>query len=70
MRRIRLVHMLMMVSNAFSYILVSMLKVLFKELDRAYRYWGYVEHHPAHAPLPEGAYSEALDFVEWSYTGA
>lgn len=42
----------------------------FEELDRSYRYWGYVEHHPAHAPLPEGAYSEALDFVEWSYTGA
>ena len=33
-----------------------------------YRYWTYLENHPAHAPLPPQAHAEAMDALTWSYT--
>lgn len=38
-------------------------------LDLEYRYWAFMESHPAHAPLPSSARSDALDALTWSYTG-
>ena len=37
-------------------------------LDYAYRYYAFLESHPAHVPLPSGAYHEALDALTWSYS--
>ncbi|KAI0076911.1 hypothetical protein K474DRAFT_1662296 [Panus rudis PR-1116 ss-1] len=39
-------------------------------LDMEYRYWAFMEGHPAHAPLPEKAHFDALDALTWSYTDA
>lgn len=38
-------------------------------LDMEYRYWMYLEAHPAHAPLISDSRAEALDALSWSYTG-
>ena len=38
-------------------------------LDNEYRYWAFMETHPAHVPLPVNSYSEAWDKLTWSYTG-
>jgi hypothetical protein len=32
-----------------------------------YQYWLFVESHPAHAPLPSDAASDAIGFLNWSY---
>ncbi|KAL5529867.1 hypothetical protein ACEPAF_6124 [Sanghuangporus sanghuang] len=37
-------------------------------LDNEYRYWAFMETHPAHTPLPVNAYAEAWDKLTWSYT--
>lgn len=37
-------------------------------LDYAYRYYAFLESHPAHVALPPRAYHEALDALTWSYT--
>ncbi|EJD01731.1 uncharacterized protein FOMMEDRAFT_90143 [Fomitiporia mediterranea MF3/22] len=37
-------------------------------LDNEYRYWAFMESHPAHTPLPVNAYAEAMDKLTWSYT--
>lgn len=37
-------------------------------LDDEYRYWSFVETHPAHISLPPSARQEALDALHWSYT--
>lgn len=34
-----------------------------------HRYWSYIEAHPAHAPLPPSAASEAINILQWSYAG-
>lgn len=39
------------------------------ELDMEYRYWCFVEGHPAHVPLPTESRTEAMDALKWSYTG-
>jgi len=39
------------------------------DLDLEYRYWAFMESHPAHASLPLSARSDALDALTWSYTG-
>ena len=39
------------------------------ELDMEYRYWGFIEGHPAHAPVPTETHTEAMDALKWSYTG-
>jgi hypothetical protein len=33
-----------------------------------YRYWLFMEAHPAHASLPHNARGEAMDALTWSYT--
>ncbi|KAI0638617.1 hypothetical protein C8Q77DRAFT_1047520 [Trametes polyzona] len=38
------------------------------KLDMEYRYWGFLEGHPAHAPLPAETHTEAMDALKWSYT--
>jgi hypothetical protein len=38
-------------------------------LDMEYRYWSYMESHPAHVPLPSHAIAEATDALTWAYTG-
>ena len=38
-------------------------------LDKEYRYWAFVEGHPAHIVLPETAHNEAMNALTWSYTG-
>ncbi|KAH9947203.1 hypothetical protein B0H21DRAFT_692432 [Amylocystis lapponica] len=37
-------------------------------LDMEYRYWTYLEAHPAHVPLPAEIRAEAMDTLTWSYT--
>ncbi|KAI5998413.1 hypothetical protein F5J12DRAFT_784984 [Pisolithus orientalis] len=37
-------------------------------LDDEYRYWSYVETHPAHVVLSQGSWQEAVDILHWSYT--
>ncbi|KAI6042221.1 hypothetical protein EDC04DRAFT_2971771, partial [Pisolithus marmoratus] len=37
-------------------------------LDDEYRYWSYVETHPAHVALSQGSRQEAADVLHWSYT--
>ena len=43
--------------------------LLLLELDLEYKYWAFMESHPAHMPLPFNAYADALDALTWSYTG-
>lgn len=35
-----------------------------------YRYWSFLESHPAHAPLAPESRAEAMDALTWSYTGS
>ncbi|KAH9919695.1 uncharacterized protein B0H18DRAFT_1086572 [Fomitopsis serialis] len=37
-------------------------------LDMQYRYWMYVEAHPAHVPLTADSRAEAMEVLQWSYT--
>ena len=39
------------------------------ELDMEYRYWCFIEGHPAHVPLAAEIQTEAMDALKWSYTG-
>jgi hypothetical protein len=39
------------------------------ELDGQYRYWSFMEAHPAHTPISAAAHAEATDVLTWSYTG-
>ena len=43
--------------------------VFFKELDTEYRYWWFMEAHPAHNSLPAKAKIEAMDVLTWAWTG-
>jgi hypothetical protein len=43
--------------------------LLFKELDTEYRYWSFMEAHPAHNSLPAKAKMEAMDVLTWAWTG-
>jgi len=38
------------------------------KVDMEYRYWTFMESHPAHVPLPENALSEAMNTLTWCYT--
>lgn len=38
-------------------------------LDMEYRYWCFMETHPAHVPLPSGARGDAMDILTWAWTG-
>lgn len=40
-----------------------------QDMDMEYRYWSYIEAHPAHLKLPESAVREARDALSWTYTG-
>ncbi|KAF7304639.1 hypothetical protein MKEN_01177800 [Mycena kentingensis (nom. inval.)] len=37
-------------------------------LDLEYRYWAYMQSHPAHAVVPFGVRREAMDILTWSWT--
>ncbi|KII94553.1 hypothetical protein PLICRDRAFT_98675 [Plicaturopsis crispa FD-325 SS-3] len=37
-------------------------------MDMEYRYWSFMESHPAHVALPANARAEALDVLTWSWT--
>lgn len=39
------------------------------ELDMEYRYWSFMECHPAHAVLPLNAKNEAFEALSWAWTG-
>ena len=39
------------------------------ELDTEYRYWSFMEAHPAHNSLPVKAKVEAMDVLTWAWTG-
>jgi len=41
---------------------------VFTRLDDEYRYWSYVEMHPAHVVLTRTSTQEAADALHWSYT--
>lgn len=47
----------------------SLLMIHLPGLDTEFRYWLYMESHPAHAPLPEKAHAEALDALAWTDAG-
>ncbi|KAF8804295.1 hypothetical protein BYT27DRAFT_6700590 [Phlegmacium glaucopus] len=38
------------------------------QLDTEYRYWSFVEAHPAHNALPSKAKIEAMDVLTWAWT--
>jgi hypothetical protein len=38
-------------------------------LDMEYRYWSFMEAHPAHTSLPLSARTEAMDVLTWAWTG-
>ncbi|TFK94846.1 hypothetical protein K466DRAFT_475411 [Polyporus arcularius HHB13444] len=38
------------------------------KLDMEYRYWCFIEGHPAHVPLAPETKTEAMDALKWSYT--
>ena len=40
-----------------------------KELDTEYRFWSFMEAHPAHNFLPAKAKIEAMDGLMWAWTG-
>ncbi|KAF8885753.1 hypothetical protein BD779DRAFT_1673485 [Infundibulicybe gibba] len=37
-------------------------------LDVKYRYWSFMESHPAHTSLPLGAHQDAMDALSWAST--
>ncbi|KAK0461163.1 uncharacterized protein EV420DRAFT_1640659 [Desarmillaria tabescens] len=37
-------------------------------LDTEYRYWAFMEAHPAHNPLPPNAHEEAMNALTWALT--
>ena len=39
------------------------------DLDMEYRYWAFIEGHPAHTTLPVNARVEAMDVLTWAWTG-
>ncbi|KAH7906127.1 hypothetical protein BJ138DRAFT_666876 [Hygrophoropsis aurantiaca] len=39
-----------------------------ERVDDEYRYWSFVESHPAHIALPQTARREAMEALHWSYT--
>ena len=39
-------------------------------LDMEYRYWSFMEAHPAHMSLPANARMDAMDALSWAYAGA
>ena len=39
------------------------------ELDLEFRFWSFMEAHPAHNALPHKARVEALDVLTWAWTG-
>ena len=41
----------------------------FSELDTEFRYWSFMEAHPAHNSLPAKAKLEAMDVLTWAWTG-
>ena len=38
-------------------------------MDMEYRYWSFMEAHPAHTSLPANAKIEAMDVLTWAWTG-
>ena len=42
---------------------------IYLELDTEYRYWSFMEAHPAHNALPAKAKIEAMDVLTWAWTG-
>jgi len=38
------------------------------DLDLEYRYWAFMEAHPAHLPMSQKAKAEALDVLTWALT--
>jgi hypothetical protein len=34
-----------------------------------YRYWLFMESHPAHSSLPPSARMDAMDALSWAYAG-
>ncbi|KAJ3505857.1 hypothetical protein NLJ89_g7196 [Agrocybe chaxingu] len=43
-------------------------KVEEDQLDLEYRYWSFMEAHPAHTALPHKARTEAVDVLNWAWT--
>ncbi|KAF8885831.1 hypothetical protein BD779DRAFT_1673540 [Infundibulicybe gibba] len=39
-------------------------------LDTRYRYWSFMEAHPAHISLPQDAHQDAMDALNWASTSA
>ncbi|KAL0568569.1 hypothetical protein V5O48_013414 [Marasmius crinis-equi] len=37
-------------------------------LDAEYRYWSYMEDHPAHTSLPTNARKDAMDVLNWTWS--
>ncbi|KAF9254329.1 hypothetical protein L218DRAFT_550583 [Marasmius fiardii PR-910] len=37
-------------------------------LDAEYRYWSYMEDHPAHTSLPSNARKDAMDILNWTWS--
>lgn len=39
-------------------------------LDMEYRYWSFMESHPAHVAIPTHVREEAMDVLTWAWTGS
>jgi len=52
----------------FSLMVLLIECVFFIELDTEYRYWSFMEAHPAHNSIPAKAKMEAMDVLTWAWT--
>ncbi|KAJ4490026.1 hypothetical protein J3R30DRAFT_3653508 [Lentinula aciculospora] len=43
-------------------------KMMDDSLDMEYRYWVFMEDHPAHVTLPHNARADAMDILTWCWT--
>ncbi|KAJ3746598.1 hypothetical protein DFH05DRAFT_1485883 [Lentinula detonsa] len=43
-------------------------KAVDDSLDMEYRYWAFMEDHPAHVTLPHNARADAMDILTWCWT--
>ncbi|KAH7869507.1 uncharacterized protein C8R40DRAFT_1059247 [Lentinula edodes] len=43
-------------------------KAVDDSLDMEYRYWAFMEDHPAHVTLPHNARTDAMDILTWCWT--
>jgi hypothetical protein len=49
-------------------LVINFISCFLLDLDLEYRYWAFMEAHPAHLPVSHKAKAEALDVLTWALT--